>query len=549
MAAAEPKQAHKIFSSANAATDDYANRKVPRKWSWSYWGIMLPITGGGTAGFWLAFGPALAATYGTPNVLIGLGYAIVAQTILGYFLVSASARTRLSSDLATRGLGMGYMGSIATNLVYMVNWFFYWALESQILGSGLASYLGIPPQVGWLIVGIVVFIPLTLYGMVFVTRFQNWTIPIFVLWLAYNVFFIFHNPAAAARAQGFLSYMPAGQHIGFVPVLGAIASINGLVAVIPLLSMEFARFAPTNRSPRRQFWGYLGIAALPQNVPTWWIYLPIGILLWRVTGSTNPGIAFVTLTGWIGFVGLFVTQIRINLQNTYAESMSLSTIFARVFHVAPGRAFWSTVTCLVGTALIFVNMLAYINQVLAVVGVFLFVWCGILVADYAIVRGRMKLSVGAIEHRRAYLRIVNPVGLRSFILGAVVGLFLLYAPDLGILHGTVGSTLAGVASFCGMAVALVSHPLLARRYARSAQNPYLARQPESVPASQLDSSGLIRCVKCHVAVESDDVARCPVQKFGWLCSECCAADSTCGTRCQVSGVAFPSLATAEIPSI
>ncbi|MDA8206530.1 MAG: hypothetical protein M0Z36_10700, partial [Thermaerobacter sp.] len=86
MAAAEPKQARKIFSSANAATDDYANRKVPRTWSWSYWGIMLPITGGGTAGFWLAFGPALAATYGTPNVLIGLGYAIVAQTILGYFL-------------------------------------------------------------------------------------------------------------------------------------------------------------------------------------------------------------------------------------------------------------------------------------------------------------------------------------------------------------------------------------------------------------------------------------------------------------------------------
>ena len=537
----------KLYTSTNAATDDYANRKVPKNRSWGYWGIMLPITGGGTAGFWLAFGPALAKPYGTPNVLIALIYAIVAQTILGYFLVSASARTRLSSDLASRGLGFGYMGSIVTNLVYMVNWFFYWSLESQILGSGLASFLGIPQAVGWIIVGLIVFIPLTIFGMVFVTKVQNWTIPIFVLWLAWNVFVIFRNPTSATRVHGFLAYMPVGGHVGWLPIMAIIASMNGLIAVVPLLSMEFSRFAPPNHSPRRQFWGYLGVAALPQNIPTWWLYLPIGILLWRATGSLNPGDAFITLTGWVGFVGLFVTQVRINLQNTYCESMALSTIFARVFHFTPGRAFWTTATCVIGTALIFVNMLAIINQVLAVVAVLLFAWVGILVGDYGIVRRWLRYPVGQIEHRRAYLRKLNPAGLRAYIIAGIVGILLLYGPQMGWLVSNIGHVLSDISSFIAFLVAVVLEPLFVRRFVTQQASPYISRDPEVVPPPVLDDEGLLTCVKCGVQVEPDDVARCPVRNFRWLCAECCAADATCGTACQSTTATFPPLVQIKVP--
>jgi hypothetical protein len=93
-----------------------------------------------------------------------------------------SARTRLSSDLASRGLGLGFLGSTVTAVIFGTNWFFYWALESQILGSGLAAFNHIPEKLGWVIIGFL-FIPLTLYGMVFVTKFQNWTIPVFLIWI------------------------------------------------------------------------------------------------------------------------------------------------------------------------------------------------------------------------------------------------------------------------------------------------------------------------------------------------------------------------------
>ncbi|MFD2421816.1 purine-cytosine permease family protein [Amycolatopsis pigmentata] len=534
----------RIFSSGNAATDDYANRKVPRHRSWGYWGIMLPLTGGGTAGAWLAIGSSLASQYGMPNTIVGLVYAVIAQTVLGYVLVRASAGTRLSSDLASRGLGMGFLGSTVTAVVFGTNWFFYWALESQILGSGLAAFVHIPEQVGWVITGLL-FIPLTLYGMVFVTRFQNWTIPVFVIWLVWNLVVIFQDPVSRERGRDFLTYTPNGGGLSVAGIFGVIATVNGVVALVPLLSMEFARFARPTDSPRRRFWGLLGVAVLPQNLLTWLIYLPVGVLVWRATGQTNPGTAFVALTGWVGFIGLFVTQIRINLQNTYASSLALSTLFARFLRFTPGRAFWSTVTCVVGTALIFVHMLDVINEVLTFEAVMLFAWIGTLFGDYAVVRGWLRMDVGEIEHRRAYLRRFNPIGLSSFATGACVGLALTYVPAATHLSGGVWTVLSSLASFLGFAVALVTHPFYARLYARRSatggHGRYLARSPEEVPAEVRTAAGQVSCAACEVEVEVDDVARCPVRSFSWICSECCSADRTCRTACQSSTVTFPAL--------
>lgn len=541
-----PDKIRDIFSSKNKSTDDYSNTRVPKNVSWSYWAIMLPITGGGTAGFWLAFGPSLVTSYGMRNTMIGLVYAVIMQTLLGYALVHASARSRLSSDLATRGLGFGFLGSTVTALIFATNWFFYWALESQILGSGLASFIHIPEQIGWVIVGAMT-IPLTLYGMVFVTRFQNWTIPIFFIWLGWNIIVIFRD-TSHGEIDGFFSYSPPGAITGWIGLLGVISAVNGLVAVVPLLSMEFARFARPNDSSRRRNWGFLGVATIPQNIFTWLIYLPIGILIWRATGATNPGLAFVQLSGWIGFLGLFVTQLRINLQNTYAESMALSTLFARVFKVTPGRAFWSLITCIVGTVLIFLNTLNYINQVLAAEAILLFTWIGVIGADYVIVRGIMRKDVGDIEHRRAYLRRFNPTGLISFASGSVVGAFLHYAPIAFSLNGIGWSIASGLASFVGFAVAFLIHPLVVDIFGRrsnrvggSVIDSYLVRRPESVPSQHLTTSGEVECASCSSEVDPTDVSRCPVISFNWICSECCSSDRTCKTACQKRDVVFPTI--------
>lgn len=522
----------RIFSSENASTDDFANRKVPSNWSYGYWGIMLPLTGGGTAGFWLAFGPSLSATYGTANMIAAIIYGVIAQLILAYVLVSISSRTRLSSDLASRGLGFGYMGSVITAVVYGITFLYYFALESQILGSGLASYFHFPEKLGWFLVGIVLFIPLTIYGMVFVTKFQNWTLPLFAFWIIYNVIVIFQTPGAASKSADFLTYMPPGQHFGGIGLFKSIAAVNGLITLIPILSMEFARFAKTDISPQRRFWGNLGVASIPQNIFTWLLLVPMGALVWMVTGSLNPGDAFIQLTGLVGLLGLFITQIRINLEVTYGGSMALSTIFSRVFHFKPGRAFWSVVTCVIGTMLIFVNMLKYINEVVTVDGVLLFVWIGVLVADYIIVRKWMKLPVGEIEHRRAYLRKVNPIGVLSFVTGAIIGLVLNYGPAIGYMPGSGGEEVASLAAFIAFLVTIIVHPIYASAFLKLQRHPYLVRLPEKVPQSAIVDSNMVQCSSCGVKVDVEDVARCPVAQLAWICSECCSTHSGCGSKCH-----------------
>lgn len=437
------------------------------------------------------------------------------------------------------------MGSIVTAIIFATNWIFYWALESQILGSSIASYFGIPESVGWILVG-AILVPLTLYGMVFVTKFQNWTIPIFLVWLAWNVVVVFRDHSSGST-DGFFSYVPDGAQTGWTGLFGVIAAVNGLIAVIPLLSMEFARFARPSDSAGRKRRGYLAVAALPQNVFAWLIYLPIGILIWRASGTENPGEAFVHLTGWIGFLGLFITQVRINLQNTYAESLALSTLFARIFKFRPGRAFWSLATCVIGTLLIFLNMLQYINQVLEAEAILLFAWVGVLIADLAVVRGLMRAPVGEVEHRRAYLRRYNPAGLTSFACGVVVGAALHYVPkELGATSTSWGIVM-GLASFIGFAVAFILHPLIiwwldrrATAKGASLTDFYLARAPETVAADLLDANNEFPCSTCGVVVEADDASNCPVTA-SWICSECCASNRTCRTACQTGEPTFVGL--------
>ena len=146
--------------------------------------------------------------------------------------------------------------------------------------------------------------------------------------------------------------------------------------------------------------------------------------------------------------------------------MALSTLFARVFKVTPGRAFWSLITCVAGTVLIFAHTLDYINQVLAAEAILLFAWIGVIVADSTVVRSRLKLPVGAIEHRRAYLRRYNPIELTSFAAGVVVGAALHYLPGSVGLSGATWEVLSGLASFVALLVAFAVHPVLVVRAAR-----------------------------------------------------------------------------------
>jgi cytosine permease len=136
-----------------AARDDYALRQVPPTWRYSRSALILALSGGSTAAFFLAFPAQLATGFGVQNVLVGMVYALVLQTALNYVFIRTASRTGLNSDLMSRGLALGFDGSAWTTLIYWVTWVIFFGIEGQILAGALAEQVGIPSWLSYLIVG------------------------------------------------------------------------------------------------------------------------------------------------------------------------------------------------------------------------------------------------------------------------------------------------------------------------------------------------------------------------------------------------------------
>lgn len=531
----------RVFSSSNVATDDYANRKVPENWTWGVGGVIFALSGLTTAGFYFAYSPALVHAFGFKNWVIGTIYTIIVQTILGYITVKVASKTRLGTDLATRGLGFGYLGSLATALVWFLMWIYYYSLETQIIASALASYLNMPVGVWYIICGIL-FIPLTLYGMVFATKFQSWSIPIAIVWLIYVMYKIvnqFASTTASVDPFSWSTYWNDGRPITLLALLGTIAVFNGGIALNAMTFMEYARLLKLSEKKEKAFWQNLAVNFIPVNLCSWGLICSIAVVLYKVSGSLNPGEFFVSVAGVFGLIGLVVTQTRINIINGYMSSLMLSNIATRVFHFTPGRAFWAVITCGVGTLLCFGNMLAIFASMQVYLGIFLFAWIAILLSDFTIVRGVLKLDIGPIEHRRAYLKMVNPVGILSLLCGVIVAVILLKSG--GPNAGAVMQILSSLAGFIGFIVSFVVHPIIVTLFCKNNKWIYIQRKAETPPSSVIEAEGTVQCSVCSVHADRDDVCRCPVQNFEWICSECCSNNSECGVKCQDPATVFPAL--------
>ena len=97
-----------------------------------------------------------------------------------------AARYGVDIDLLTRGAGFGYIGSTITSLIYASFTFIFFAIEAAIMALALEMGFGIPLSAGYLISSLAV-IPLVTHGITFISRFQLWTQPIWLV-LHYLVF-------------------------------------------------------------------------------------------------------------------------------------------------------------------------------------------------------------------------------------------------------------------------------------------------------------------------------------------------------------------------
>ena len=443
-----------------------------------------------------------------------------------------AARYGVDIDLLTRGAGFGYLGSTITSLIYAGFTFLFFAIEAAIMALALQLCFGLPLWIGY-IVSAGAVIPLVIYGIRLISRFQLWTQP---LWIGLNLLPLLciwlSGPVPFEAFTGYPGLEAAGA--GFDLRLFGLAS-GILLALLAQVGeqVDFLRFMPPPQGRGDWRWwvgvlsagagwivpgmfkillgAFLTVLALGHGVsperaaePTQMYAVAFGYV------SGSPGVA-------LALTGLFVviSQLKINVTNAYAGSIAWSNFFSRLTHSHPGRVVWLVFNVAIALMLMELGIDKTIESTLPLYAVVVSAWVGALASDLS-VNKPLGLSPPGIEFKRAHLYAVNPVGTGAMALGLALG-WLAYA-------GAFGSLASAFAPLLALAAAFAAAPLIAWG---TGGRFYIARQPEPV-------AGEIVCRVCELPFEGEDMAHCPAYD-GPICSLCCSLDARCGDLCKPHG--------------
>ncbi|HSC68785.1 MAG TPA: ATP-binding protein [Cellvibrio sp.] len=528
---------------ANQTLEDYALRftaKSARRWS----AARVATTALGAISFLAleAIGGAITLHYGFNNAVA----AIMAVSLI-IFLTAIpisyyAAKYGVDIDLLTRGAGFGYIGSTITSLIYASFTFIFFALEAAIMAMALDLLFDIPLVWGYLISSIAI-IPLVTHGITFISRFQLWSQPLWIiLQLLPFVFIIYADASAVENWQAFSGGMQAqdtGNGVNILLFGAASAVIFSLIAQIGE-QVDFLRFLPAPKADTRWRWW----AALIAGGPGWIVIGAIKILAGSFLAvlALNHGISldeaadptrmYMVAFSYIAnspevalsVAGIFVilSQLKINVTNAYAGSIAWSNFFSRLTHSHPGRVVWLVFNVAIALLLMELGVYRALEQTLGFYGIVAVAWLGSLVADL-VVNKPLGLSPKHIEFKRAHLYDINPVGVGSMLIASIAGI---------VCHtGALGDIAQALSHFIALACALICAPAIA--FATKGRY-YLARPVVNVAADaeQIDGAhATISCCICEHKFETEDITYCPAYA-GHICSLCCSLDARCQDHCK-----------------
>lgn len=517
----------------NQTLEDYALRftaKASRRWSLG--GVANTALGAISFLALEAIGATITMSYGFDNALAAI---LVVGAIIfaaGLPICYYAARYGVDIDLLTRGAGFGYIGSTATSLIYASFTFIFFALEAAIMAKALEITLGVPLVYGYLISSIAV-IPLVFYGITFISRFQRWTQPLWILLqLLPLMFILLHDNTLIEDWGNFIGTRQTDSGINPLQFGAASSVMFALVAQIGE-QVDFLRFLPEKTPENRIRWWVALVSAGPGWIIVGCLKMLIGSFLAVLalkfgltpTEAADPAMmysvafSFVTDEAWLSLVlvGVFVvvSQLKINVTNAYAGSIAWSNFFSRLTHNHPGRVVWLVFNVAIALLLMELGIYETFENTLSIYAIVAVSWVGALVADL-VVNKPLGLSPRHIEFKRAYLYDVNPVGVGAMVSASTIGI-LAY---LGVF-GEHGHYLA---HFIALAVTFIVSPSIAwftqGKY-------YIARTPYEFS----DRQALVECSICQNHYESEDMAMCPAYAVH-ICSLCCSLDGRCQDSCK-----------------
>ncbi len=522
---------------ANQTLEDYALRftaKSARRFSSS----RISHTAIGAISFLAleAIGGAITLSYGTTNAFFAILAAAIVMLIVGLPISRYAIRHGVDIDLLTRGASFGYIGSTITSLIYASFTFMLFAIEASIMTGALQLAFGIPLWIGYIISAVVV-IPLVIYGVQLISRFQLITQPfwivlnilpfIFIAFLDWEKFDLWRAFAGVGHSNAEVGGAAPFDLVEF----GAASAV--ILALMPQIGeqVDFLRFLPPEgmRKWRHKLavflagpgWVVVGVPKLLAGSFLAVLTLSTGV---PIDEAADPAHMYFAAFGYMipnetaalllmaAFV--VVSQLKINVMNAYAGSLAWSNFFSRLTHSHPGRVVWLVFNVAIALLLMELGIYRVLEETLGIFSIIAMSWLCTISADL-FVNKKLGLSPPGIEFKRAHLYDINPVGLGAMFGAATIA--------LAAHFGLFGELMVSLATYVTLTAFVIS-PVIA--FATRGKY-YLARKPRQ----SWKTLGSITCSVCEHPFEHEDMAWCPAYAAP-ICSLCCSLDSRCHDMCK-----------------
>ncbi|MBW9086320.1 response regulator [Rhizobium wenxiniae] len=522
---------------ANQTLEDYALRftaKSARRFSSS----RISHTAIGAISFLAleAIGGAITLSYGTTNAFFAILAAAIVMLIVGLPISRYAIRHGVDIDLLTRGASFGYIGSTITSLIYASFTFMLFAIEASIMTGALQLAFGIPLWIGYIISAVVV-IPLVIYGVQLISRFQLITQPfwivlnilpfIFIAFLDWDKFDLWRAFAGVGHSNAEVGGTAPFDLVEF----GAASAV--ILALMPQIGeqVDFLRFLPPEgmRKWRHKLavflagpgWVVVGVPKLLAGSFLAVLTLSTGV---PIDEAADPAHMYFAAFGYMipnetaalllmaAFV--VVSQLKINVMNAYAGSLAWSNFFSRLTHSHPGRVVWLVFNVAIALLLMELGIYRLLEETLGIFSIIAMSWLCTISADL-FVNKKLGLSPPGIEFKRAHLYDINPVGLGAMFGAATIA--------LAAHFGLFGELMVSLATYVTLTAFVIS-PAIA--FATRGKY-YLARKPRQ----SWKTLGSITCSVCEHPFEHEDMAWCPAYAAP-ICSLCCSLDSRCHDMCK-----------------
>ena len=505
----------------DVAQDDYALRRVPATWRWSAWDCVWALSGISTAMAFPLTAGLLVVFYGGAAVLVAVLLTCIYAAAGVYFNARKAAKEGAVIELISKH-SFGFKGAAFEIVIYGLLGVVYFSLEGHVMSAALSEVLPILPY--WVSAALIclLFIPLSLYGMQFLTRFQSitaWIYGLGVILVFVALFSGWSKDINSALAQReWWNINPSRVPLSWRSVLGAFGAMAGVLgAIMILLCPATARFARRDQATKAAALMSLFGAVFPLGLA-----MTFGVYLVAASGGKvpDPGVSLTRLLGPIGLLLVVLTQLRVNVINVYFGTTALENFASQIFQTK-----WSRVKLIVpfmicAYLLLISPFLKYFGTIMTILSVFLVNWVSVIAGELWFVRPRHGIPQWA-EFRRAYAASYNKIGMLSMWLPTIVGV-VMGSGRLGTDMQALAVPITGVAALAMpglISIWLSRQSVLAQ---------YFARIPARVASLQETHT----CGRCGETFHRSDFVLCPFHNNVYICSGCCATESRCNLVCH-----------------